>query len=191
MSIRSPKRDLRSIDEVKTALGRTARELLRELDCSRYERNATEAAALRLQRFAQNPRLCWACGDSKETNSAIAEVQAAHVFPIEEGGVTYPENLIPLCARRREQFRENMSDAVLVEALGCHTLADLGMISRVELVALQARLSPDARIRPKLQETARKAPREIKARHVRKDKAKAREEFEADLKKVSKKVSDI
>jgi len=170
-------KEIRTINQIKTALREDARKILRDLDGSTEQRAATREAATRLERF-QPPRRCWACG-SWEHDADIKEVSRAHIFPIEEGGTTTPENLIPLCVRRHGALRTNDIEKI-ANKLGCHDLVDQGMLSRSRLVALQSSPVPDPNIRKKLIETARRAPKST-LDNIRKDKGNVRKEKIAAL----------
>jgi hypothetical protein len=146
---------------LKSELGPACWTWLRRFDQHDKERLATDRAGDKLRRF-EPPRRCWACGCKQRKG---LQVQKAHIFPIEEGGKTIPQDLVPLC-RRRMGRRVGITKEQLIRTLGCHDLVDFGMTSRVALLQLQSRLSPDPSFRDRLIEVADSCGQELLGKYV-------------------------
>ncbi len=66
---------------------------------------------------------CIIC-DRKKTD---IKIEIAHVHPIKEGGITYKDNLVPLCNQKKK--------------IGCHQLYDNGYLSRNKLKEIATNVS--------------------------------------------------
>ncbi len=95
--------------EIRHALGRLYRHLIKKFDLKSSKRRTTPKAAILCKWAGRNIVACAACGANKAQH---ANIQSAHIEPLYAGASTSYDNLIPLC----DDGRNN--------SLSCHKLFD-------------------------------------------------------------------
>ena len=117
--------------------------MLREDFDYRIKQERRRTRSVGRQAFGRHPR-CALCGGDHA-------VQFAHVFPLEEGGITTAENLIPLCGGPPEQSCHWLYDRRYASVAEMRRVRDSwspGLINRALAERMRGRLEEHRRIPP-------------------------------------------
>ncbi len=178
---------LQSPYEIRRAMSNQLLVYLKKHDPALYQHARTQATKKDV--FEKYGRACLICGRKEQE----VDIDAAHIKPVEEGGITCVSNLVPLCSSKNKP-------------LGCHQLYDKGLLSRKKLRTLQSKRKPDRTLRKKmlnaylslenLQDTARPLPKNVRIPTIafaayRKERTRYLRKLRAELRECKDPVSEF